>query len=71
MTHLDNVKKYQAKNKDKMRLKSCRYMERLKNDPDRYEEYLEKRRNYYHSIVKPKREACKVYENKIIKVFDV
>jgi len=71
MTHLDNVKRYQAKNKDKMRLKSRRYMEKLKSDPDRYEEYLEKRRNYYHSKVKPKRESCKVYENKIIKVFDV
>ena len=70
MTHLDNVKRYQAKNKDKMRLKSRRYIEKLKRDPDRYEEYLEKRRNYYHSVVKPKRESCKVYENKIIKVFE-
>ena len=70
MTHLDNVKRYQAKNKEKMRLKSSRYMERLKKDADRYEEYLEKRRNYYHSVVKPKRESSRVYENKIIRVFE-
>jgi len=70
MTHAENVKRYQAKNKEKMRLKSSRYMQKLVADPDRYEEYLEKRRNYYHSVVKPKREANKVYENKIIKVFE-
>jgi hypothetical protein len=69
MTHAENVKRYQAKNREKMRLKSSRYMQKLTADPDRYEEYLEKRRNYYHSVVKPKREANKVYENKIIKVF--
>ena len=70
MTHAENVKRYQAKNKEKMRLKSSRYMQKLVADTDRYEEYLEKRRNYYHSVVKPKREANKVYENKIIKVFE-
>tara|TARA_B110000967_G_C18735604_1_gene484922 strand:- start:281 stop:658 length:378 start_codon:yes stop_codon:yes gene_type:complete len=44
--HLLNVKKYQQKNPDKMKVKSKRYMVKLKEDKVRYAEYLKKRRIY-------------------------
>jgi len=54
--HLINVKKYQHKNPVKMKLKAKRYMEELKKDKEKYEIFLEKRRDYYINVVKPKRE---------------
>ena len=54
--HLINVKKYQHKNPEKMKLKAKRYMEELKKDKEKYGIFLEKRRDYYINVVKPKRE---------------
>ena len=54
--HLINVKKYQHKNPEKMKLKAKTYMVNLKKDKEKYELFLEKRRNYYIDIVKPKKE---------------
>ena len=54
--HLINVKRYQHKNPEKMKLKAKRYMEELKKDKEKYELFLEKRRNYYINVVKRKRE---------------
>ena len=54
--HLINVKKYQHKNPEKMKLKAKTYMVNLKKDKGKYELFLEKRRNYYIDVVKPKKE---------------
>ena len=54
--HLINVKKYQHKNPEKMKLKAKTYMVNLKKDKEKYELFLEKRRNYYIDVVKPKKE---------------
>ena len=54
--HLINVKKYQHKNPEKMKLKAKRYMEELKKDKEKYDLFLEKRRDYYINVVKPKKE---------------
>jgi len=54
--HLINVKKYQHKNPEKMKLKAKRYMEELKKDKEKYDLFLEKRRDYYTNVVKPKKE---------------
>ena len=44
--HLISVSNYHKKNKDKVREKQKRYIEKLRSEPSRYEAYLEKRRNY-------------------------
>ena len=54
--HLINVKKYQHKNPEKMKMKAKTYMVNLKKDKQKYELFLEKRRNYYINVVKPKKE---------------
>tara|TARA_R110000803_G_scaffold86131_1_gene152501 strand:- start:1212 stop:1547 length:336 start_codon:yes stop_codon:yes gene_type:complete len=54
--HLINVKRYQHKNPEKMKLKAKTYMVNLKKDKEKYELFLEKRRNYYIDVVKPKKE---------------
>ena len=54
--HLINVKRYQHKNSEKMKLKAKTYMVNLKKDKEKYELFLEKRRNYYINVVKPKKE---------------
>ena len=54
--HLTNVKKYQHKNPEKMKEKAKRYMQKLKMDTVKYEVFLEKRRNYYLNVVKPKKQ---------------
>tara|TARA_R110000803_G_scaffold146702_1_gene212422 strand:- start:113 stop:445 length:333 start_codon:yes stop_codon:yes gene_type:complete len=54
--HLTNVKRYQHKNPEKMKLKAKRYMENLKKDTGKYILFLEKRRNYYLDVIKPKKE---------------
>ena len=57
--HLKNVGTYQRKNPNKMSEKCKRYNERIKADPDRYAEALKKRREYYHNVHKPRKEALK------------
>ena len=43
--HLINVKKYQHKNPEKMKLKAKRYMEELKKDKEKYDLFLKVHRN--------------------------
>ena len=53
--HLTNVKRYQHKNSERMKLKAKTYMENLKKDTVKYELFLEKRRNYYIDVILYKR----------------
>ena len=55
-SHLINVKNYQRRNPEKMKAKAKQYMNKLKEDPEKYEIFLEKRRDYYNNVVKPKKE---------------
>jgi len=58
--HLKNVSRYQKKNPEKMKLKNKKHFDKIKEeDPDRYFEMLERKREYYNTIVKPKLEAKK------------
>tara|TARA_R110000782_G_scaffold72637_4_gene145399 strand:- start:775 stop:1020 length:246 start_codon:yes stop_codon:yes gene_type:complete len=62
--HLLNVSRYQKKNKEKMQLKCKQYNEKIKKEcPEKYQIMLEKKREYYHNITKPKK---LLKENKII-----
>jgi len=54
--HLTNVKRYQHKNSERMKLKAKTYMENLKKDTKKYELFLEKRRNYYLDVIKPRKQ---------------
>lgn len=44
--HLQNVSNYQKRNPEKMREKHRQKMERIKEDPVRYEEYKKRHREY-------------------------
>ena len=57
--HLAYVKDYQKANPDKVAEKCKRYRERINADETRREEVKEKRKLYYTTIIKPKREAEK------------
>ena len=39
-----------------MKLKAKTYMENLKKDTKKYELFLEKRRNYYLDVIKPRKQ---------------
>ena len=45
--HKGYCKKYQQKNKEKVNENSKRYYESMRNDPVKYEKYLERCRNRY------------------------
>jgi hypothetical protein len=58
--HLKNVKTYQKKNPEKMREKCKKYNEKIKlENPDKYQETLSKKKEYYLNVRKPKLEALK------------
>ena len=52
--HLKNVAKYQRCNPVKLREKQSRYLAKLKSDPTRHEQFLQKRRDYYKNVLKPR-----------------
>lgn len=46
--HLKNVKTYQSKNPDKMKLKQKKYITKMKEEqPEKYCLFLEKKKQYY------------------------
>ena len=54
--HLENVRKYQREHKVEMRAKCKDYQKRLKEErPEDYALYLERKRQYYNDVLKPKR----------------
>ena len=57
--HLKNVAKYQKANPEKCRDKMRRYTESLKNDNEKREREIDRRRTYYLKVVKPKKDANK------------
>jgi len=57
--HLSNVINYQKRNPEKMKIKAKKYWVKLKEDKVKYAEYLEKRRIYYNTVIKPKNNILK------------
>ena len=55
-SHLMNVGTYQKKNPEKMREKSKRYLDKLKLDEVKYNDFLAKRREYYKNVLKPRKQ---------------
>ncbi len=57
--HLKSVSAYQKAHPDKCRDKCRAYHERLKEDPEKYRALLEKKKQYYQKVRKPKLDAEK------------
>lgn len=58
--HLRNVSAYQKRNPMKMREKSKKHNDKLKNEaPEKYEIKLQRSRDYYQNVTKPKAMAAK------------
>lgn len=57
--HLKRVSAYQKAHPDKCRDKCRAYHERLKEDPEKYAALLEKKKQYYQKVRKPKLDAEK------------
>lgn len=58
--HIKRVCAYQKANPEKMREKCKKWNAKLKEEnPDKYKEVLEKKRQYYHEVSKPKLNALK------------
>lgn len=57
--HLKRVSAYQKAHPDKCRDKCRAYHERLKQDPEKYAALLEKKKQYYQKVRKPKLDAEK------------
>ena len=57
--HLKRVSAYQKAHPDKCRDKCRAYHERLKEDPEKYAALLEKKKQYYQQVRKPKIDAEK------------
>lgn len=58
--HLKNVSNYQKRNPEKMREKNKKHNDKIKIEhPDKYQARLERSRNYYQNVVKPKIMASK------------
>ncbi len=56
--HLKNVSNYQKRNKEKISQKQKDYNEKLKIEfPDRYFDLLQKKKDYYYNVRKPKAAA--------------
>ena len=63
ISHKKRMREYQQRNKDLTKERNQKYLEDLKNDPERRQKYLEKKREYYLAKTKPKLEAMKSKEN--------
>ncbi len=54
--HRESVAKYQEKNKEQItKTRQAREL-RIKDDPERYKQLQEKRKQYYQNVVKPRLE---------------
>jgi len=63
-SHLKQVSLYQKRNPKKMSEKCKRYMTNMKeNNPAKYEEILQQKRDYYHNVIKPKNQLKKKNES--------
>jgi hypothetical protein len=59
LSHKKSMSEYQKRNKDKIKEKNKKYLERISEDPERRKTYLDKKREYYLKITKPKLDKLK------------
>ena len=59
LSHKKSMREYQQRNKEKTKERNQKYLEELKDDPERRQKYLDKKREYYLNHTKPKNEAKK------------
>ena len=59
LSHKKSMSEYQKRNKEKVNERNRLYLEKIKDDPERRKAYLEKKRDYYLKITKPKLDAMK------------
>ena len=65
--HLKNVSNYQKKYPEKCREKNKRYFDNVKEkSPEKYKEMLNRKRDYYLNVIKPKKDLQKEERNKIL-----
>jgi shikimate kinase len=65
--HIKRVCAYQKANPEKMREKCKKWNAKVKEEtPDKYKENLEKKRKYYNEVSKPRMEALKASQKKVI-----
>jgi hypothetical protein len=64
--HLERVKQYQKNNPEKVKEKQSRYYTKLKQEfPDKYWDMINKKRQYYIEVVRPKQLEKKMQEKKM------
>ena len=54
-----SYRKYQIANPEKMRLKSKRHTEKVKENPEAYKRMLDAKRQYYINVIKPRNDLLK------------
>ena len=62
LSHKQSMKKYQQNNKEKLKQKTKEYLEKINSDPEKRKLYLEKKREYYYKVTKPKLDQIKLQE---------
>ena len=62
LSHKESMRKYQQRNKEKIKEKNKEYLAKISADPEKRKAYLDKKREYYINITKPKLEAMKKQE---------
>jgi hypothetical protein len=65
LKHLKSVSTYQKANPDKCRDKCKKYHERLKEDPEKYATMLQRKKDYYLNVRKPKIDSEKSKKTQI------
>jgi hypothetical protein len=68
LSHKKSMSEYQKRNKDKVNERNRLYLEKIKEDPERRKAYLDKKREYYLNITKPKLDAIKKQEQTTVAV---
>lgn len=68
--HLKSVKKYQQSHPDKMKEKNKRHNDKIKMDIEKYQLLLEKKRQYYFNVRKPKFAQLKAEKEKLESIKD-
>jgi hypothetical protein len=68
LSHKKSMSEYQKRNKEKVNERNRLYLEKIKEDPERRKAYLEKKREYYFKVTKPKLDSMKNQEQTVTAV---
>jgi len=65
LSHKKHMREYQERNRDKIKENNKAYLEALKLDPERRQKYLDKKKEYYYNVIKPKLGEKKRKQNEL------